>query len=220
MASIVALGESIKKAPLIAEVLGESGPIIHLYSGVHGDEPESVEFLTGFWKRELLENVPDNITILYFPEVNPDGLEAGTRVNANGVDINRNFPSKNWEPKSVEKKNYPGKSPASEPETKAIMSAIDRFPPSAIISVHTWIPQVNFDGPAENLAKIIAAKNGYVLTEHIGYPTPGSLGAFAGYYRNIQVITLELPEHTPVSGYWERNSGALWEAIKYLEKHG
>lgn len=219
MTSIVTLGESVKRTPLIAEVLGESGPIIHLYSGIHGDEPEAVEFLTDFWKMELLRNVLENITILYFPEVNPDGLEAGTRGNANGVDINRNFPSKNWEPDSKEKKNYPGKGPASEPETRGIMSAIDRFAPSAIISIHTWTPQVNFDGPAESLANIISDKNGYTVTGHIGYPTPGSLGAFAGHDRNIQVVTLELPEHTPVSSYWKKNSKALWSAIKYLGKH-
>lgn len=217
MASIISLGESVNKTPLIAEVLGQSGPILHLYSGIHGDEPEAVEFLTRFWKMELLKRGLRNLTILYFPEINPDGLESGTRGNANGVDINRNFPSHNWAPTSEEKKNYPGKSPSSEPETKAVMSAIDRFPPSAILTIHTWVPQVNFDGPAEKLAKIIADKNGYVVTEHIGYPTPGSLGAYVGHDRNIPIVTLELPEHTAVAEYWEKNSNALLEAIKYLE---
>lgn len=219
MASIISLGTSVKKSPLIAEVLGEVSPVLHLYSGMHGDEPEAVEFLNKFWKAELLNRNLRNLTIIYFPEINPDGLKASTRGNANGVDINRNFPSRNWEPSSKEKKNFPGERVASEPETKAVMSLIDQFPPDAIISFHTWIPQVNFDGPAEKLSKLISEANGYVVTEHIGYPTPGSLGAYAGHDRNIPVVTLELPEHVAVAKYWERNSKALWEVIKYLERH-
>ena len=149
--------------------------------------------------------------------INPDGLKKGTRGNANGVDLNRNFPSSDWSPESPQKKNYPGTHPASEPETRAVMAAIERFSPVAIISIHTWIPQVNFDGPGKQIAECMAEKNGYPITEDIGYPTPGSLGSFVGRDRNIPVITLELPEHVPALASWSENAAALWAAINYLE---
>lgn len=219
MSSNINVGKSVMGIPLKVEILGSSARKLHIYSGIHGDEPEGVDFLTKFWSEELLRAPLKALTILCFKEVNPDGLKALTRVNANGVDLNRNFPSNNWVSISENKKNFPGLKPGSEPETKSILSLIDSHPPIAIISIHTWIPQVNFDGPAKLIAEKMSEVNGYPLTEHIGYPTPGSLGAYAGHDKKIPVITLELPEHRNISESWEKNSAALWAAIKFLERY-
>ena len=35
-------------------------------------------------------------TPLFIPCLNPDGMSKNTRTNSNGVDLNRNFPTKNW----------------------------------------------------------------------------------------------------------------------------
>ncbi len=60
----------------------------------------------------------------------------------------------------------------------------------------------------------MAKFNGYRVSDSIGYPTPGSLGTYAGVERNIPIITLELP---PVSleESWEQNRDALLEALVY-----
>jgi murein tripeptide amidase MpaA len=68
-------------------------------------------------------------------EANPDGLLTGRRTNANGVDVNRNFPARNWR-----RFKHPlfdnGPSPASEPETRAILAAIEEMRPGRIVSIH------------------------------------------------------------------------------------
>ena len=57
---------------------------------VHGDEPQGEDLIN----RYLAANESG---MLFIPSLNPDGKQLGTRTNSNCVDINRNFPTKNWE---------------------------------------------------------------------------------------------------------------------------
>ena len=158
----------------------------------HGDEQDG-EFLI----RKYLENCTKyegKNRILFVPCLNPDGKALKTRTNANGVDLNRNFPAKNWE-KSVKDEYFGGESPGSEIETAFVCEIIEEFSPDAILTLHEPYKVVNFDGPAENLAADISRITGYPVQNDIGYPTPGSFGTYCGIERNIPVITLELPEN-------------------------
>ena len=71
------------------------GPVAGLLTAAqHGEEPE-----TGLLARRLLERVPADATRwAVVPYLNPDGVVAGTRQNAAGVDLNRNFPASTWSP--------------------------------------------------------------------------------------------------------------------------
>lgn len=154
---------------------------------VHGDEPQGEALIT----RYMNEN--GNKNILFVPCLNPDGRDLNTRTNSNGVDINRNFPTKNWI--LGEKDNYfGGNSPASEIETKFIIDVIEEYKPKEIITLHTPYKIVNYDGPAKELAEKISEIINYPVEESIGYPTPGSFGTWAGIERNIPIITLEMAE--------------------------
>jgi protein MpaA len=158
---------------------------------VHGDEPQG-EYLIN---RYLSENIKEDV--LFIPCLNPDGKTQETRTNSNGVDLNRNFPTKNWE--HTEKDNYyGGDEPASEIETKFLVKIIDKYNPKTIISLHTPYKIVNYDGPAKELAKIISEIIKYPVEASIGYPTPGSFGTYAGIEKNIPTITLEMDEECPV----------------------
>jgi protein MpaA len=124
---------------------------------------------------------------------------ADTRVNANKVDLNRNWPTQNWR-ENTETPGSPyfgGPVAASEPETRALMGLMDQLQPRVIVSIHSPYRVVNFDGPQPQtlqLAEAMAARNGYPVTASIGYPTPGSFGNWAGVERQIPTITLELPD--------------------------
>ena len=141
--------------------------------------------------------------ILFIPCLNPDGMGANTRVNANGVDLNRNFPTKNFgQDGSAAGDNpsayYGGNEPASEIETRFIMDVIEKYKPKLILSLHAPYKIVNYDGPAQDIAQKISDIIAYPVEASIGYPTPGSFGTYCGVERNIPTITLELDEEIPV----------------------
>lgn len=163
----------------------------------HGDEPQG---------KYLIEKYFDNYkynNLLFIPCLNPDGLQNGTRTNANGVDLNRNFPTSNWgEDTSGAGENpkdyYCGKSPASEIETQFVIDIIEKYHPKLILTLHAPYKIVNYDGPATEIAQKISDIIGYPVEKSIGYPTPGSFGTYCGVERNIPTITLELDEKIPV----------------------
>jgi len=73
---------------------------------------------------------------------------------------------------------------------------------------------VNYDGPARELAIEMAMFNDYPVRKDIGYPTPGSLGNYAGNENKIPTITLELPRKS-FQMIWEENREALLISIIY-----
>src|SRR4051812_23908466 len=97
--------------------------------GIHGDELTSVSIV--FRWMELLKQQSGEAARYQWrviPVLNPDGLLAKTptRVNARGVDLNRNFPTDNWDSEAgrywsvstkKDPRRFPGIAPRSEPET-------------------------------------------------------------------------------------------------------
>ncbi len=199
--------ESVPKLP--------KGRILFL-SGIHGDEYSSIS-ITYLWMLSMLKH-PESTQQhwLFLPLANPDGLfgrKPATRMNANGVDLNRNFPSPDWEQLAQaywkhyyhqNKRRYPGESPASEPETQWMVKTIERFKPDAIISVHAPYGLIDYDGPEH------ATPNNIGGLKHKELGTyPGSLGRYAGEYLNIPVLTLELnaagtmPSEKEIYNMWQ-----------------
>lgn len=191
---------------------------IAFIGGIHGNEPQGVYIV-----KKLLEytqktpKILDNKKILFIPEINPDAFFKRSRTNANGVDINRNFPSQNWK-KSYKKDNYySGEYASSEIETKILMKYIYKFNPQIIINIHSPYKVVNYDGPALKTSEYISKYNKYPITSNIGYPTFGSFGSYYGIDKKIQVITLETSENDPESE-WHNNKKALINLIQNIDK--
>jgi len=190
--------------------------IVLIIGVVHGDEPQGkflIENYLGYTsplggavrfqceqKLRTLENEVrwQKNKLLFIPCLNPDGMELKTRQNSNKVDLNRNFPTKNWE--LTEKNDYfGGESAASEIETKFVVEIIEKFSPDIILTLHAPYKVVNYDGPAKEIAEKISKIINYPTSNDIGYPTPGSFGTYAGIERNIPTITLELDEDIDVN---------------------
>ncbi len=181
------------------ELKGNNGKVL-IVGVFHGDEPQGKYLIEEYLKSN------DNNGLLFIPCLNPDGLLLGRRTNANGVDLNRNFPTKNWGKNEGDNATcddantayYGGTKGGSEIETQFLIDTINEFKPQTILTLHAPYKVVNYDGPAKEIAAKIAEIINYPVEASIGYPTPGSFGTYAGVERQIPTITLELDEEVPV----------------------
>ena len=211
------LAKSVLGLPIVGHFFGVNGPKTLIFAAIHGDEPN-----TAFVANQLVEHLTKNpeacrdCRVAIVPVANPDGLARGTRINAREIDLNRNFPAKNF---AVGKKGryFGGDEPASEPESQLLIQLIDDWHPDRIITMHAITRGKhgnNFDGPAEELAQTMSRHNEYSVLKSIGYPTPGSFGSWAGIDRQIPTITLELPSDASGPIAWQENREALLSAIQ------
>ena len=216
---VLTLGHSADARPVTLHLFGDTavGPAntVLIFGGIHGNEPTSAG-VAGELVQHLRRD-PDAYRgrcVAVIPEANPDGLARRMRSNANLVDLNRNFPAANWR-KTRKSWSHGGDAPASQPETKLLVGAIEQLKPARVVAVHSMDdPCNNYDGPGEPLAKLMAARNGYPVKASIGYPTPGSFGSWAGGDRQIPVITLELPNRGTTATSWAANREALLAFIR------
>lgn len=161
---------------------------------IHGDELTSGSLALHWLERALKD--PAGIHWRFIPVLNPDGLIAkpARRVNASGVDLNRNFPTSNWENESrkywertrKDPRRWPGSKPLSEPESHFLHADIERFQPDIIVSIHAPYGMVDFDGPGTPPKQL-----GRLCLDQVGI-FPGSLGNFGGVHKRTPVITIEL----------------------------
>ena len=190
------------------------GSTVLLIGVFHGDEQDG-EFLINKLIKDIEKNpeLTGNNKVLFIPCLNPDGKTKNTRGNSNGVDLNRNFPTKNWIKSEEKDEYYPGESPASEVETKFIIDIIEKYKPDRILTIHSPYKVINYDGPADKISEEMSRFNGYPVQVDIGYPTPGSFGTYAGKERNIPTVTLELPVGCSPDSLWLDNKKALYYFI-------
>lgn len=206
------VGKSVRGRSIVASIFGSGTKRVIVLGGIHGDEQASAilaKALAATLARDPLTTSP---TVIIISEVNPDGLVDSTRVNASGVDINRNFPSSSWRSEYPDANHYPGSEPASEPETRAVLELIKRYPPDMLITFHAALGCMNWDGPGADTAALMAGINGYPLCQSLGYETPGSLGTLVGVDMNIPTVTIEL-RASPAGDLVRENLPALRAAL-------
>ena len=170
-----------------------------IVAGIHGEEPETTVSLSRAYRSIPSDMVDGKIASVLC--ANPDGVHMGTRGNSNGVDLNRNFPTVNWQAEPTrcrwhadEEEELPiltGSHPGSEPETKALVQLIGAIAPSMILSLHGPLACVD-DPLTTSLGKWIAKRTGLPLVPDVGYPTPGSMGTWAAEC-SIPIVTWEFP---------------------------
>ena len=144
----VVIGKSVSQKPIVASRYG-TGPIVVVVVGaIHGNEASSA-----IVARYMAESVvPSKFSLWVLELANPDGFSSRkrTRGNANGVDLNRNFPT-SWSPLECPGRNCSGFAPASEPETKAMMSFFTKVQPSMVVFYHSSVSTSVVDADLQNV---------------------------------------------------------------------
>lgn len=214
----VHLGSSVQGRPLEYVSLGHGSDCVFILATIHGDEDAGtglVHELADY----LLEHpgLIEGRRIVLMPNANPDGMANQTRGNANGVDLNRNFPASNF---SGSERH--GTSALSEPESVAIERILKEHRPRRIVSIHQPLRYgnacIDHDGPAHDLA-LAMARHTDIPAKKIG-SRPGSLGSYAGLTLETPIITLELPKRAKGmdrTTLWRLYGDMLLAAITYPE---
>lgn len=125
------VGHSVQGRPIVATLNGDpAAPLqVLVFGSIHGNEPAGMRVA-----RQLLASpVPRNAALRIVPSLNPDGVALGTRGNAHGVDLNRNFPY-DWAP--LGGGEYSGPHGLSEPESRAAWRLIRATEPDVTIWFH------------------------------------------------------------------------------------
>ena len=239
--------KSIKGHPLIWKIYGTEQNVrakdnTLILCGVHGDEITPIKFCFDVIKYldKIASTQPTafkNSIVIVAPIANPDSFlkRRPTRTNANGIDINRNFPTKDFYRNALrhwrhrygsQKRRYPGKRAMSEPETIFQVNLIRRYRPDKIISVHAPLTMLDYDGPSNRtqggtigtranqlLIQMSAEAKRYRIKNYPFFT--GSLGNYAGNEQNIPTYTLELPTSDPDEHeqHWKRFENAIHSAI-------
>jgi murein peptide amidase A len=132
-ARTILIGRSVRGRPITAFERGDpAAPATVVVGVIHGTEPAGLAVVARLKHAAL----PDGVHLWLMPSINPDGLAAGTRQNAHGVDLNRNWPTA-WVPNDRPWDGYySGPRPLSEPENRAMRAFLLRVRPALTIWYH------------------------------------------------------------------------------------
>ena len=188
----VLLGRSVRGRPIRAIVVpgrARGRPVL-VVGCVHGDEPAGIAVAA----RLAAGPGPARGDLWIVPDVNPDGRAAGTRQNAHGVDLNRNFPYR-WRPLGRRgEQQYSGPRPLSEPESRVAAALVRRIRPRVAIWFHQPLGVTDRSGGRVGPQRTFARSSGLPLRRLTRYP-----GSALGWEDHLlprgSAFVVELPAH-------------------------
>jgi protein MpaA len=213
--TVETFGYSVENRPLVAHIFGDGPNVTLIIACVHGNET-STPGVAQLLRQHLLKHpeILQGRQVIIVPVVNPDGLARLSRRNAHDVDINRNYPGTWRRPKRGEPFK-PGPAPASESETRAMISLVAKYPPKKIVSIHQPLRCMAYSGErSKPLAREMQKQNHFRIAESVGYPTPGGFGGYCDTILKVPVVTLELPWQSAAAA-WKAHGSALVAAIRF-----
>jgi murein peptide amidase A len=202
------IGRSVQGRPIIAYRKGNPRAALRvvILGQMHGDEPAGP-----VTARYIIRHVPVSLRadVWIVPTMNPDGRALGTRQNARGVDLNRNWPMR-WRPGPRGGCCYPGPRPASEPETRAMLRFLDHIHPRFLASIHQPYGEIGRYPKKNRRFQRRLSRQLHLPLAGIG--VGGSSGAaptLTGWYNQLHrgtAITVEYTAH-PSLRYQRRTAG-------------
>jgi predicted deacylase len=209
----IKIGESVEERSMEVYRFG-SGPIERMIvAGMHGGNEYNTVQLADELIAYLSKHpgaIPEDVTLYILHDLNPDGVARSLgvlgRTNANGVDLNRNWPDGwkyDWNRSGCWTTTYVtgGSEPASEPETRALMAFIKSHHFSALINYHSAALGIFAGGvPPTQASKRLAQALSQVSTYQ--YPPVDTGCEYTGGMvdwtadQGIASVDIELSNHT------------------------
>jgi protein MpaA len=170
--TVETIGTSVEGRNIEAVSVGDGPSVVLVIGGLHtGDEnpaADLAEQLARYFGKHVNE-VPAAVRLVVIPRANPDGYANHDRLNADDVDLNRNWPTADWQAEAVHGEDVVsgGTAPLSEPETAALYTYIRTLQPDAVISLHGYgaVVEPNHTGVADQLATAYTKATGYDFLE-------------------------------------------------------
>jgi len=182
------LGRSVQDRKIVAYHLGEPGKKkVVLISLMHGNEPAPRRILLN-----LIDGPPvHGVDLWVVPVYNPDGLARGTRKNARGIDLNRNFPYR-WASVGRGTTTWSGPRPLSEPESRALRAFVLTLRPSMIVIFHQPLFGVGTNEKDMGLVRALAAGMRLPVRQfHCTGICPGSFSSWVNATTASTSVTVE-----------------------------
>jgi predicted deacylase len=220
------IGFSLAARPIEVYTFGAGEKKYLIVAGIHG----GYEWNTIALANELITHInknpgaiPTDVTLYIIRNMNPDGEarshDVDGRVNNNGVDLNRNFPSENWTEEWdrdgcwIYRPTTGGAHAGSEPETRSVMGFVKTHRIDALISYHSaalgvFPGGVPWEEPSQQLAKALSKATGYPYPPiDTGCEYTGTLADWAVENGVGAAVDMELRNHRDTD--FEENLKAL-----------
>jgi murein peptide amidase A len=195
------VGTSVQGRPILAASFGSGARRILVIGGIHGSEFGSdVAEQFAAWLSSNPDGVPTGSRVDVVACANPDGRAMGQKGNADGVNLNGNFPTRNWKRQQYLTTSA-GPRAGSEPETQALMRLLEAGY-ARVVSLHSQGGFVDYDGPDGLVAASrVASASGFPVRK-LGPASDyaGSLGTYVPERFGIAILTLELSSREMSSG--------------------
>ena len=187
------VGVSVQGRPILAASFGSGERRVLVIGGIHGSEFGSdVAEQFAALLRANPDAVPTGTRVDIVACANPDGRAEHKKGNAHAVNLNGNFPTRNWKQQRY-LTTTAGPHPGSEPETQVLMRLLETGY-VRVVSLHSQGGFIDYDGPnGRALAAQVASASGLPVKK-LGPRAlyAGSLGTYVPERFGIPVLTLEL----------------------------
>jgi protein MpaA len=187
------VGVSVQGRPILMRSFGAGSRRVLVIGGIHGSEYGSdVAEAFSAWLAANQTALPAGTQVDVVACANPDGRAAGKKGNADGVNLNGNFPTANWKQQQY-LTTTAGLRPGSEPETQTLMRLLEAGY-VRVVSLHSQGGFIDYNGPGGRaLASRISSESGLPVKK-LGPASAyaGSLGTYVPERYGIPVLTFEL----------------------------
>lgn len=220
------IGYSVKGRPIVAYYYGSGSTTSLFTGGMHGNEWSGQQTMQA-WANYLDTHAPEipvGKQVVIVPNTNPDGIAAGSRLNARGVNIDRNFATADWKSDIQVAGGGTlvgggGSAPMSEPETQALANLTRQLNPRIEVSYHAQGRLVGANDYADSrtIASLYASTVGYSTMfggsaeEIMGYSFSGQYEDYIAQKLGRPAILIELPSAS--GNYLSSQLPALWKIV-------